>query len=281
MKWFSQRKGLKKSRVEIQIESMDDALRNRLWNVFFPHYLYGLNEYDWRIQGIRIFVTRFWDEYLKLTTIEAPNETTAIMSDLMKYFFKCDWNEVYDFLETIVDYFPSEEYNRDFIKKCNNVLESELAGYRFVGKEISPVTSEKEIAEIDEALSSPLKSVNLHLENSLRLFSDKTKPDYINSIKESISAVEAICKLISKNEKTDLHGALAIIETQGKINIHPALRRAFINLYGYTSDADGIRHALKEEKVNSDFDEAKFMLVTCSAFVNYLISKSAKAGIKI
>ena len=112
------------------------------------------------------------------------------------------------------------------------------------------------------------------------MLSDKKSPDYINSIKESISAIEAICKLISKNEKTDLGGALAIIEGQGKINLHPALRRAFTNLYGYTCDADGIRHAFKDEKVNSDFDEAKFMLVSCSAFVNYLISKSARAGIK-
>jgi len=44
-------------------------------------------------------------------------------------------------------------------------------------------------------------------------------------------------------------------------------------LSGYTSDKGGIRHGLKEEDHNVDIDEARFMLVTCSAFVNYLISK--------
>jgi hypothetical protein len=134
---------------------------------------------------------------------------------------------------------------------------------------------------VEQAIASPFNAVNLHLENALKLMSDKTDPDYRNSIKESVSAVEAVCKLITKNEKTDLSGALAAIEAQGKVALHPALRRAFLNLYGYACDADGIRHAFKDEKVNSDFDEAKFMLVACSAFVNYLISKTAKSGTNI
>jgi len=58
------------------------------------------------------------------------------------------------------------------------------------------------------------------------------------------------------------------------------LKKGFSNLYGYTSSAEGIRHALLEEaKLN--FEDAKFMLVSCSAFVNYLIAKTSKAGIKI
>lgn len=52
--------------------------------------------------------------------------------------------------------------------------------------------------------------------------------------------------------------------------MHPALNGAFQKLYGYTSDAGGIiRHALLEED-SLDFKDAKFMLVSCSAFVTYL-----------
>jgi hypothetical protein len=51
-------------------------------------------------------------------------------------------------------------------------------------------------------------------------------------------------------------------------------------MYGYTSDAQGIRHALMDEP-NLSFEDAKFMLVSCSAFVNYLIAKAAKAGISL
>ena len=56
-----------------------------------------------------------------------------------------------------------------------------------------------------------------------------------------------------------------------------------INRYltcGYTSDTDGIRHGLTEE-INCDFEDAKFMLVTCNTFINYLVIKANKAGIII
>ncbi|MGQ9708742.1 MAG: AbiJ-NTD4 domain-containing protein, partial [bacterium] len=35
------------------------------------------------------------------------------------------------------------------------------------------------------------------------------------------------------------------------------------------------------DEPNLSFEDAKFMLVSCSAFINYLITKAAKAGIKI
>jgi len=67
------------------------------------------------------------------------------------------------------------------------------------------------------------------------------------------------------------------LEDKG-IELHPALKSSFSSLYGYTNDADGIRHALLEEST-LDFDDAKFMLVSCSAFVNYLAAKANKAGL--
>jgi hypothetical protein len=48
------------------------------------------------------------------------------------------------------------------------------------------------------------------------------------------------------------------------------------NLYGYTSDESGIRHAILESK-DIGFAEAKFMLVTCSAFVNFAVDKAKAA----
>ena len=100
--------------------------------------------------------------------------------------------------------------------------------------------------------------------------SDRTNPNYRNSIKESISAVEALCKTVSGKEKAHLGEAIAFLEKKG--SIHPALKRAFTSLYGYTSDADGIRHALMEES-NLTGADARFMLISCSAFINYVIAR--------
>jgi len=173
-----------------------------------------------------------------------------------------------------------EYNNKKFMEMCNSVLEAELSAYRFVGNEITQITSKEEIAEIEEALETPLKPVRTHLEDALKLLSNRKSPDYRNSIKESISSVEAICRIITRDEKATLGKALDKIETQGKIELHGALKKAFDSLYGYTSSSDGIRHSLLEES-NLSFEDAKFMLVSCSAFVNYLIAKMSKAGIKI
>ena len=84
--------------------------------------------------------------------------------------------------------------------------------------------------------------------------------------------------VIDDNPKGTLGRTLNKIDS--KIKIHKDLKDAFKNLYGYTSDAEGIRHSLMENP-NLDFEDAKFMLVSCSAFINYLIIKAQKAGIKI
>jgi hypothetical protein len=118
-----------------------------------------------------------------------------------------------------------------------------------------------------------------HLEQALELIANKKSPDYRNSIKESISAVEAMCQLITGNKKATLGDALRQIE--GKVGtLHPAQKDAFSKLYGYTNDAQGIRHALLGE-TDLDVEDAVYMLVVCSAFINYLISKANKAGIKL
>lgn len=53
------------------------------------------------------------------------------------------------------------------------------------------------------------------------------------------------------------------------------LEQEFSSLYGYTSDEDGIRHGGIDFK-NAPAEDAKYMLVSCSAFVNYLIEKYEK-----
>ena len=105
------------------------------------------------------------------------------------------------------------------------------------------------------------------------MLSDRTNPDYRNSIKESISAVESLCRTVSGNDKATLSAALKILKDKG---LHPALESAFQSLYGYTSDANGIRHALLE-KSNLTSTEARFMLIICSAFTNYVIATISEA----
>jgi len=58
-----------------------------------------------------------------------------------------------------------------------------------------------------------------------------------------------------------------------------SLKQRIWNLFyindGYTSDENGIRHG-GIDFTNAPAEDAKYMLVSCSSFVNYLIEKWSK-----
>jgi len=278
VKSFSERKGLKKAKTEIQINSMDEALKNRLWNVL-DYYYWSQGGYpsDDIKSNMRSFLNKLWHNHFKepVDSISDSGSWEEALDGIRERYFSRQWFEVYDFLEFIASNFPDKDANQRFMKTCNDVLKEELSAYRFVGELITQVTSETEISAIEESLESPFKNVNAHFENALRLMSDRESPDYRNSVKESISAVEAVCRTIANDKKATLGKALDIVEK--KTGLHGALRRGFDSLYGFASSAEGIRHALLDEKISLSFEDAKFMLVSCSAFVNYLVSKTSKA----
>jgi len=283
MKMFSQREGFKPIKSVMQVDSMDSELRNGLWDALTISYWGQVNgEWVSAYEEIYFFCKSLWHDYFKRPIDTLSDYWPDTYKEIRKYFFSCEWYEVYDFIEFAANNYPDEDnsVNQKFMDFCNSVLERELSVYRFVGGRITQISSEEEISEIEEALeiSKPLKAVNIHLKRALDLLADRKSPDYRNSVKESISAVEAVCNLITKEKKATLGQALKKIDD--KVSLHPALKSAFSSLYGYTSNAEGIRHALLNEP-NLSFEDAKFMLVLCSAFVNYLISKASKGGIKI
>ena len=154
----------------------------------------------------------------------------------------------------------------------NDIFEREYIGYRFIDEIIVPISDKYEVETIDKAVQNRYKPVREHISKANVLISDRENPDYENSIKESISAVEAICSIVTESKGKDATlGKMLKKLKDNSVNIHPALEAAFSSLYGYTSDASGIRHAKFLEQGKTTFEEAKFMLVACSAFVNYII----------
>ena len=83
-------------------------------------------------------------------------------------------------------------------------------------------------------------------------------------------------KLINGTRGGGLHAALGAVSA--KLELHPALKAGLEKLYAYTSDDDGIRHPILEE-ANVGEDDARFFIVICSAFVNFMISKAEAAGL--
>jgi len=279
---FSERIGKRIPRVEIQIDSMDNELKNSLWNVISISIIKPLQHRDWKYQSsYETLIDSIWFSFFKEPLDNIPNHTSKIASEIRNRYFNWDYLDVYDFLDflsTMSNEFDTEE----FIYSCDSILKRELSGYRFVNGKLAPITSQEEISEIERAINSTsdngLKGVNIHLTEALNKLSDKKNPDYRNSIKESISAVESLCQQITNDPKAELGKALKVLKN--KFPIHGALEKGFKSIYGYTSDGDGIRHAMMEES-NLDQEDALFMVISCSAFINYLIAKAIKSEIII
>ena len=268
-KTFSQRRGLKPISDIMQIDGMNDKLRNSLWNVLSENLFL---EYSQSLfitiiysgKSIEIFIKYMWKKYFKFLLDNLPDSPGSSVRWLFKYFQNCQWNEVYDFLEITINYFKSPE----LVEDINSVLERELAGYRFVGGVFTDITNEQEIEMLEQAVNDKnFPAVSTHLKRSLALMSDRENPDYRNSIKESISAVESLTKAITGKPKATLADALKVLEVSH--NLHPALKNSFLILYGYTSDEGGIRHAMLTEP-DLTIADAKFFLLSCTSFINYL-----------
>lgn len=255
---FSQRMRITSSEKILQKESIDTDLMNSLWSVLSTFYWDRFNKHKWDMGARGDYISRsnlaglfrsLWMHYFKLPTDTIPSlyyDSGNGLAILRENFFSSDWYEVYDFIEFVTIYGP-ENAKEPFIKTCNAFLERENSAYRFVDGKILEISSSEEIEEIESALeqATPYYGVKQHLSSAIAMLSDKDSPDYRNSIKESISAVESLCKNVSNDEKATLGAALKTLEKQGAM--HPALKSAFNSLYGYTNDADGIRHALMQE----------------------------------
>ena len=272
---FSERLGHQPVRTQLQIESIDEALKNSLWSAFLESFIIKLSNESYGGYKLGKFVRSLWFRFFKFPLDTAPIAESGyvykdnLVEHLRKFFLSNkNWYDPYDLLQFSVEFSDSE-----FVPFLNRILEGEKAGYRFVNGELIQITSKVEIDEIEQAIDSTqsIEGVNAHLSAALKELADKENPIYRNSVKESISAVESICKIYTGNEKSTLGDALTKLEKGG--SIHPALKKAFTALYGYTSDSSGIRHALIENDKQVDFHEAKFMLVTCTSFINYLLSR--------
>jgi len=285
MKPFSERVGAVSTRRAFQIDDMDDELRNSLWNEIYDFYRHESSPPWGRVAST---VAR----YVHKVPVDSVGGTPAqALGWFRSAFFQGPWYKTYEIIEhlyvtesdrastvfTTVGDITQYGHRVALLKsRLNSVFERELSGYRFIDSTLTPITSPVEVTAIENAISDlevdGQAGARQHLLTALELLGMKPTPDYRNSIKESISSIEAIVNRIAGTSGNGVANALERISE--KYPIHGALKSSLKSLYGYASDERGIRHSLLEE-VSIGYEEAAFMLVSCSAFASFLLAKTA------
>lgn len=279
---FEQAEGVERLPTQLQLKEITKELRARIWRVIV-HSLNQYQESDGDILYPKFFVGGPWlqilyDKHVERDFALADEFVRSFdrqRDALKKVITEGDYVRVLGFLQFAMRH-PKCPYGLP--SAINEVLEDVRAAYRVVDNDtIVPVGSQAEARTIEQAFvdlsATEFHGARIHLRNAgVQL----TEGHYSSSIRESIHAVESVARLLEPH--ADLSRALAKLERSAKI--HGAMKSGFLSLYGYTSDEEGIRHALLEQDAPSaDETDALFMMGACASFVSYLINKAQSAGL--
>lgn len=283
---FSERYGYVKPSEVLKREILDKEGETALCNCF-DHLSMWLNRYDLNSHygssdssyaQLEETIWCFFMNQRRNDFYGYNNHKVKVVATEFLLSDKHEWYQKFDMIEfaiSILRRSNQKDMNFQlivgkFVQILNATFKRINYAYRVVNDQIVEITDKEEMASIEDAIKNH-SAVKVHLSNALAHLSSRPTPDYRNSIKESVSAIESLCREIT-GEPT-LGSALKTLEKKG-IVIPTFLRSGFEKLYVYTNDSrTGIRHALMNDAEVPQFDEAKFMLVSCSAFVNYIQGK--------
>ena len=185
------------------------------------------------------------------------------------------WFKFYDLCEFLVAESPNGA-------EIAAAIQGELdrmgnVGCRLFDGKFVPVHSPEEAKEVERAVAAPFPAARTHMQNAIAAFADRERPDYANAVKEAIHAAASVARELTGEKKVG--AAVDKLHRDGVLP-HGAFAKALKSHYGFASDAGGIRHEAVGGLLEPDAETARFLLVTCAAFVNYMTARkdSRKTG---
>jgi hypothetical protein len=271
---FSQRIGARRP-PRSGLEEASPELRTALWNAL--HKSAFPEEAEHRERALA-HARAMWN-HLGWRTDQVPLLPHQMRESLATEWFSCKWPEFFDLIEFSARTLATSvsSVRQQWFEMLNRILESKGCAYRFIAEHIVPLTNTTEATEVVRGAESAIPVVGAHIREAAKLLPPNAGANPRDSIRESIAAVEAALRHLNGTPSTTLTEGLAAFEARHG-PLHPSLRQGLAMLYAYTSDESGVQHALIEETAGVSGDDARFMLVTCSAFTNYLVTLSASTG---
>lgn len=279
---YSERSGLRApARLEPQFHALDADTRAAVWNLTYES-LMGLREHELAGQVIETLYTSHYRGLLGGSPSSTIDRTaTRLQADIVNG----SWAETADALEGFYHsiaaapepspfghpYISSGDIVRNAARAyedgLNEIFESEQVDHRMRNGSIIDVVGVTESDAINQALKpgGPFTTAQEHVTAGLRALSNRKSPNTLEAGREAIHAAESAARVATGAQTL----ADALKELQSRGDVHPALARGWQALYGWTSDAGGLRHGDSHVAEVSPA-LARWMLVSSAAFVSYL-----------
>lgn len=273
---FSQVWDYEKLPGPLKPEKISQEARTRLWNNLYDAVRHCLTPYGYYVNCITLppwhdILHDLHAYFFNFELDRWDNDFKVFIKNYKNFIYASKFNEIFDLLQYIMRHSqcPSKFINdvAETFKQCQLAY--------IVCKEfpvtIFPATTKTEGKAILETLKRLHDNEFLGAETHLQKAADfMNQGEYADSIRESINSVESVARKLNSKPSNSLDKSLKVLDGE----IHPALKRGLLALYGYTSDEKGIRHSLIDEgQANVGIDEAVFMLGACASFASYLLRK--------
>lgn len=275
---FSQAQGYEALPGQLKLGELPDSARTQIWNLLYSFLESSAKQFDGFL-GIHIWGD--WEYVLKSTHCNFDNLALddwengfEVNRQKLRRQIELDsFNHVFDRLQFMMRH---KSCPLEFAVGLKLVfMDCRLAYTVELGPPptiLSAATREEGAALIESLQTLRQAGLAASASHLLNAGQNINQRDWAGGVRESIHAVESVARIIDPDASRTLAPALKSIEEQGEL--HPALKKAFVKIYGYTSDEQGIRHALLDgTTAKVGMDEAVFMLGACASFASYLWRK--------
>ena len=267
---FSQAYGYEELPKPLALEEISDEARLQIYNLLYSEAMRVSSLGD--VGGAWRTIFRTLHQYFLNAPLDTFSYRTYEILGTYKRLIleKLSFNKLFDLLLMILRHLncpPTFAVQVVMIfKDCHLAYSVDLSE----PATIFPAATAQEGEAISEAMAAlrdaGLSGTETHLRSAMERINNG---DWSGSIRESINAVESVARHLDPSQSDTLGAALTSLEKHRPL--HPALKRGFSNIYGYTSNEEGIRHSLVDNSESpAGLDEAIFMLGACASFASYL-----------
>lgn len=205
-----------------------------------------------------------------------PSGTMTGAEELEDFLEECEWYELCDLCEGLWKVLSSELISAstladEFSNSVNALFARRYFGYELRAGRIERVGTKAQEASVAKARGilrgNDLRGPDEQFQKAMAFFNRRPEPDCENTVKEAVSAVEGVARVLLGDAKLTLSKALK--KLKGEKDVHPTLIALLEKLYAYRGDADGVGHALTGEK-EVRLEDAEFALGVSASAIVYL-----------